>query len=120
MAPAAEGFLPLTELWYNILLALTERPRHGYGLMREIEQRTAGMVSPAAGTLYLALSRLEDHGLVREVASKAEPGPGRPRRSYALTALGRRVLTLEAERLASQVQIAIDKQILDAASLRVF
>lgn len=118
-APAA-GYLPLTELWFNILLALTDAPRHGYGLIREIEERTGGMVSPAAGTIYLALARLEENGLIEEVDPSGPPSPGRPKRSYALSQLGRKVLELEAVRLANQVQVAIEKHVLDAASVRVF
>lgn len=117
-APPA-SFLPLTELWFHILAALTDGPAHGYGLIRHLEEKTRGMVSPAAGTMYLALARLEEDGLIAERNALGPPNPGRPRRSYAITARGRRVLRLEAERLAGQVQVAIEKHVLDASNLRI-
>lgn len=117
-ATPATSFLPLTELWFHVLAALTDGPAHGYGLMRKIEQATGGLVSPAAGTMYLALARMEEDGLIAERKREGPPNPGRPRRSYGLTGLGRRVLRLEAERLAGQVQVAIEKHVLDSSALR--
>ncbi len=65
-AKHAGDMLPLTALWYGILLALADEPRHGYGTIKEIEARTGGEMSPGTGTVYLALHRLEEDGLVVE------------------------------------------------------
>ena len=67
-----------------LLLLLAEEPRNGYGLMQEIEQRSDGDWRPSPGSVYPALSQLEDEGLVRGDA--AEGGAGR---TYSLTDAGR-------------------------------
>ena len=67
-----------------LLLLLAEEPRNGYGLMQEIEQRSDGLWRPSPGSVYPALSQLEDEGLVRGDA--AESGGGTV---YSLTDAGR-------------------------------
>lgn len=104
---ALKKLLPLTPLWYNILLAITDEPRHGYAIIKEIESRTRGDLVPATGTVYLALQRLLEEGLIGEVP--AEPDKDRRRRRYGLTPLGRDVVAAEARRLAEQVRMAVDK-----------
>jgi DNA-binding PadR family transcriptional regulator len=64
------------------LLLLAEEPRNGYQLMQEIEERSGGVWRPSPGSVYPALSQLEDEGLV-----KVEERDGR--RAYALTDAGR-------------------------------
>ena len=109
--PAAQ--IPLTPLWYNILLAMADEPRHGYGVIKEIERRTDGAMSPATGTVYLALQRLEEDGLITESAdaasSEAVPADNRRRRWYELTPFGRDVLVAETRRLYAQVGVALAK-----------
>jgi DNA-binding PadR family transcriptional regulator len=107
--PAPADFLPLTPVAFEILLALADEDRHGYAIMRSIEARTEGALSPHAGTLYRAIGRLVDHGLLVELdeheTDDEEPGADR-RRVYGLTELGRRVATAESLRLESQVRAA--------------
>jgi DNA-binding PadR family transcriptional regulator len=86
-------YLPLTESTYYILLALAQ-PLHGYAVMQKVETISQGMVRLGAGTLYGAFQTLEKEGLIRMVAEKER------RKSYALTAKGRQVLSLQIERLA--------------------
>ena len=93
-------FLPLPHLALHVLLTLAEEPRHGWGIVRRIEERTAGVWSPSAGSLYLSMTRLEEQALIEDAAPPAAGVDGR-RRYYRLTPLGRRVVTLELERLAS-------------------
>jgi DNA-binding PadR family transcriptional regulator len=64
------------------LLLLAEAPRNGYQLMQEIEERSGGVWRPSPGSVYPALSQLEDEGLIR-----AEDSAGR--RAFALTDEGR-------------------------------
>ncbi|MGH7464524.1 MAG: PadR family transcriptional regulator, partial [Longimicrobiales bacterium] len=66
---------PLTPLTMAILLALTKEELHGYALMQEIEEQTDGSVVPGTGSLYAALQRLEDEGLV-EPAAGNRPAAG--------------------------------------------
>ncbi|MFD9128607.1 PadR family transcriptional regulator [Kitasatospora sp. NPDC059571] len=80
-----------------LLTALADAPRHGYALIKEIDAISGGRVAMRTGTLYGALDRLLQQGLI-EVAAE-EVIDGRARRSYALTGAGRDVLATEAERL---------------------
>ncbi|MEV8098666.1 PadR family transcriptional regulator [Kitasatospora sp. NPDC085879] len=80
-----------------LLTALADAPRHGYALIREVDAISGGRVRMRTGTLYGALDRLLQQDLI-EVAAE-EVVDGRARRSYALTAAGREVLTAEVERL---------------------
>lgn len=97
--PEADGFLPLTDLAFHLLLSLGREPAHGYALGKEIEERTGGRLKPTTGGLYQALKRLRDDGLVeRAPGIEAEAADSR-RNYFRLTPLGRRVLAAEAGRL---------------------
>lgn len=80
-----------------LLTALADAPRHGYALIQEISEISGGRVKMRTGTLYGALDRLLQQGLI-EVAAE-EIVDGRARRTYALTRSGRTALATEAERL---------------------
>jgi transcriptional regulator len=73
-----------------LLASLARGPRHGYAINEWLEGRSDGELKLAAGTLYPALHRLEEDGLVR--ASWQEPAGERKRRVYALTKKGERAL----------------------------
>ena len=93
-------FLPLKPVDLQLLLALSEEERHGYGLVQEIAERTNGLVNLDAGNLYRVIKRLADDGLVAESDHRAAPDLGNERRRYyRLTALGGRVLGAELHRL---------------------
>ena len=64
---APESRLPLTPVAFEILLSLAEEERHGYHIMQAVERRTDGRISLHAGTLYRALARLMDAGLIEEL-----------------------------------------------------
>jgi len=95
---------PLKPADFHILLALAERPRHGYEIMKQVERESGGTVRLEVGTLYRLLARLLEAGWLEE------SNPGRDnvrddgRRHYRLTRLGRRTLRSEAGRLALVVQ----------------
>jgi DNA-binding PadR family transcriptional regulator len=80
-----------------LLTALADAPKHGYALMQEIDTISSGRVRMRTGTLYGALDRLLQQGLIRIDAE--EVVDGRMRRTYALADAGREVLRVEAERL---------------------
>ena len=108
-----EEFLPLTPAVFNILLALADSEKHGYGIMLEVEANTKGRVIMGPGTLYGSIKRMLKAGLIEESDERADPEMDDQRRKYyKLTNLGRRVLSMEAERLASQVMIARAKNVL--------
>jgi len=112
------GFLPLTPLSFDILLALADQPRHGYGIIKDVEARTGEAMTSSTGTLYLAIQRLEDEGLIAESPEPPDPEEHDARRRYyRLTELGRSVAAAEARRLAARLGVAHDKRLLgDEAS----
>lgn len=96
----------------HILLALADRPRHGYAIVSEIESRTEGAVTIGSGTLYTALKRLRRDGHIEEVPDPDPREDGRERRTYALTAAGRELLDEEARRLRALVDHALAKRVM--------
>src|SRR5687768_12858568 len=106
--------LPLSPQVFHILLALADQDRHGYGIMQEVEERTEGSVKLGPGTLYGAIKRLRADGLIEEM-EEAEAGDAERRRCYHLTALGRQVARLEAERLEELVASARSKRVVPSA-----
>lgn len=96
MLPEPDSFLPLRSVELDILLGTVDRPRHGYAILQEAEGRSGrGFEIP---TLYRALRRMRDAGLIRSVPAPEEDVD--PRRDYwEATPLGRRVLEAELARL---------------------
>jgi len=107
---------PLTPLTYQILLALTDRDLHGYGIIKEIEARADAASAPSTGALYLALQRMEADGLVEEARDRPLPGDDRRRRYYRITERGRAAAESESERLAVLVATAREKNLLGGES----
>ena len=103
-----QDFLPLTPATFQILLSLTRGPLHGYGMKRDVEERTEGRVRLGAGTLYAGLQRMEGDGLIRESEPPVgmEEEAGTRWRFYAMTPLGRRVLRAEVHRLEEDLAAA--------------
>jgi DNA-binding PadR family transcriptional regulator len=100
-----QDFLPLKTQWFHIMLSLAGGEQHGYSIMQEVLERTAGKVRLWPATLYGSIKRLIEAGLIRE--SDERPAPeldDARRRYYRLTALGRRVLDAECERLQELVR----------------
>jgi DNA-binding PadR family transcriptional regulator len=99
-----ERLLPLTPAMFYVLVALAGRATHGYAILKDVEQLTAGDVCLSTGTLYGIIKRLLGEGLIRE--SREDD---LRRRSYALTAFGREVARAEAARLEQTLAIARKK-----------
>lgn len=95
--PEPEVFLPLPHLPFLVLLALARGPSHGWGILKTIGETAGEREVPSSGSLYLAMSRLEERGLIEGAPAPAE-GDGR-RKYVRCTALGRRVLAAEAARM---------------------
>jgi DNA-binding PadR family transcriptional regulator len=112
-----QDYLPLTVPVFHILLALADGEKHGYAIMREVETSTNGGMSLGPGTLYGAIKRLLQAGLIDETAERPDPAlDDARRRYYALSGLGREVLAAESVRLAEMVASARDKNVIGAAS----
>lgn len=93
------------EATFLILTALVDQPRHGYGVLQEVETLSGGRVRLRASTLYDALDRLADDGLI-EISGEETVGR-RLRRFYRLTGEGRASLAAEAERLRHNAEVAV-------------
>jgi len=94
----AERFLPLKPQWFHIMLSLSGGEQHGYAIMQDVVNRTAGK-------LYGSIKRLIEAELIEE--SDERPAPeldDARRRYYRLTTLGRDVLDGECERLQELVR----------------
>lgn len=100
----SESLLPLTPISFEILLALLDDDLHGYAILQAVESRLAGKLPMRTGTIYRALARLMDEGLIERTGAAADDDPRR--RYYAITALGRDTARAEARRLADQVDAA--------------
>jgi len=111
--PLAETFIPLSPVVFDILLALSDDERHGYGIMQEVSRRSDGATRLRPGSLYRALARLVQEDLVEE--SDERPAPDlddERRRYYRLTPLGQKVASAEARRLAGLLRAARAKKVL--------
>lgn len=110
--PGSAETAPLTPLAFDILLALAGEDRHGYAILLDIAERSSGGVRPHAGTLYRAIARLVESGLVAELEARPDPEGDERRRYYRLTGAGRRAAAEEARRLEGQVREARMRKLL--------
>ncbi|GAB2757738.1 PadR family transcriptional regulator [Streptomyces bullii] len=92
---------------FFVLTALADQPRHGYGILREVEELSGGTVQLRVGTLYGVLDRLTADGLI--VLDREEVRQGRLRRYYRLTDEGVRALDAEATRMAAGADAARER-----------
>lgn len=115
MPPTPVDQLPLTIPVFQILLSLVDGPMHGYAIIRDVEARTDGEVRLTASTLYGAVARMLDGGLIEE---RTSPEGQERRRVYAIARRGKSLLADEARRLARAVDWARDKQLLPAPAPR--
>lgn len=110
--PAA--LLPLKQSVYRILLCLPDGElMHGYAIMQALSEMTAGRERILPGTLYAALARMEDDGLVEaEEAADDDVSGGPRRRYYRRTKFGRAVARAESERLRALLDIAVAQRVI--------
>ena len=102
-----ESFLPLPTAVFHILVALADRDRHGYSIMQDVSARTDGKVRISAGTLYSAIRRMLEQGLIEELRDSPDPASDDERRRYyRLTRLGRNVAAAEARRVSEMLSQA--------------
>ena len=100
-----ETLLPLRPVEFHILLSLAEGERHGYGIMQDAKER--GEAVPDVGTLYRALARMVDQGLIEALDRRMEGETGEERRNYyRITSIGLRVARAEARRLETLTRAA--------------
>jgi DNA-binding PadR family transcriptional regulator len=103
---------PLTPAVFHILLALSGRERHGYGIMKQVEADSQGKVTMGPGTLYGSLKRMLDAGLVRESDKRVDHEMDDERRIYyQITATGAEALAAELERYKRIVTLAQERKL---------
>ena len=103
---------PLTPAVLHILLVLSEKERHGYGIMKQVEVDSKGKVNMGPGTLYGSLGRMIKDGLIRESDKKIDPDMDDERRVYyKITGLGQKALAAELERYREVVAVAKHKRL---------
>jgi len=108
----SRSFLPLPPADFQLLLILSEREMHAYGISRAVEADKTG-VHLEIGSLYRMLTRMEAAGLIEERDGNAPPdSPESRRRYYGITALGRRVAEGEAARLSAVLELAESKRLI--------
>ena len=104
--------LPLTPAVFHILLALSDKERHGYGIMKQVEADSQGKFTMGPGTLYGSLKRMLDVGLIKESHQQVDPEMGDQRRIYyQITDSGVRLLAAELERYQRVVLIAQERKL---------
>ena len=114
--PNSHDSSPLTPAVFHILLSLSARELHGYGIMKQVRQDSLGKVKMGPGTLYGSLGRMISAGLIRESDKRVDPQMDDERRVYyRITALGQRTLAAELERYNQVVALAKQKSLLTFA-----
>jgi DNA-binding PadR family transcriptional regulator len=103
---------PLTPAVLHILLALSAKERHGYGIMKQVAADSQGKVKMGPGTLYGSLGRMLEAGLIRESDKRADPEMDDERRVYyRLTGIGQEALAAELQRYREVVAVAEKKRL---------
>jgi DNA-binding PadR family transcriptional regulator len=103
---------PLPSAAFQILLSLADEDRHGYGIMRQVEEQSGGRMRLGPGTLYSSVQSLLEEKLIDEVTPREDPAPNSERRRYyRLTAAGRKLARAEADRLADLLRVARARKI---------
>ena len=107
--------MKLTPAHFHILLSAAQGPIHGYAIKREVQERTSGRVKLGPGSLYWAINKLVEGGLLAEAAAPSAQSDGPSRRYYRLTDAGRIRLESELELLVDIVRLAESKGLVSRA-----
>jgi DNA-binding PadR family transcriptional regulator len=105
--------IALTPAMFQVLLALGDGEKHGYAILKDVEQQTSGDVKLSTGTLYAIMKRMLAEGIIEECRNRppAEEDDQR-RRYYRLTPQGRDVTVAEAFRMEKLIRTAREKRLL--------
>ncbi len=111
-----EDLLPLSVPVFQILIALSEQDLHGYGIIGDVRERSAGEVTLSTSTLYGAIKRMMRDGLLEKAEMRpATESDDERRRYYRITEFGRHVAQSEARRIERLADLVRDKQFLPGA-----
>ena len=103
----------MTPAMLHILLAIAGGAQHGYGIMREVSERTGGATELGAGTLYRSIKKMLEAGWIAEVDEASDNSLGPARRQYQVTAAGREVASGEVAQLHGIVEWARAARLVD-------
>lgn len=92
MDKVLKAFLPMTETAYYILLSL-RAPRHGYGIILDVEEITKGRIKLGSGTVYGTLTKMQDKGIISVFSDEDR------RTVYEITEIGKKLILAEIERI---------------------
>lgn len=106
LAADPRAHLPLPAAQFHVLVALSDGPLHGYGIMQAVDDASGGVVQMGPATVYGTLQRLTQQGLTEECTGPPDRDDDKRRRYYRLTGLGRDVCAAEADRLSTLVRTA--------------
>ena len=94
---------------FLILLSLSPGPKHGYAILKEVDNLSEGRVKLSTGTLYGAIERLLDQEWIRRVEDPIPNSTKRQRKAYELTEPGRKALNAEIARLRKLINVAVHR-----------
>jgi DNA-binding PadR family transcriptional regulator len=97
----------LPQVAFSILLALSLRDRHGYEIIQQVAEDSAGKIQLGPGALYTSIKQLHDQNLIKEVVHAADTR----RRYYRLTDAGTKALSAELGYYQQAVNLARERQI---------
>ena len=109
-----EAQSPLTPAMFHVLLSLADGDKHGYAILKDVEEQTEGEVQLSTGTLYGIIKRLLADGWITECRHRPADGDDQRRRYYRLTEEGRTMTAAEARRLEKLIELARGKKLLKA------
>ena len=107
---AVDACLPLTPPVFHVLVALADGEKHGYAILKEVEERTGGKAPLSTGTLYAIIKRLLNEGLIVEIDERPD-GDDERRRYYRLTEFGKQVAVADARRMEDALAGARTKKL---------
>lgn len=111
-----DELLPLNPVDFMVLLVLVDSDNYGYGIVKELRERSGGRIDLLPGNFYTVIQRMERDGLVGPSPEPpADNTPGKPRRLYRITELGRDVAAAEAARLDELVKGSAVRHLLERA-----
>jgi DNA-binding PadR family transcriptional regulator len=114
---SVDRFIPLRPVELHVLLSLAAGDRHGYGIIQDAEARGEANL-PDLGTLYRALRRMQEQGLIGPAEVRPDAGSDDERRHYySITPLGLEVARAEARRLAALTRAASLGGLLDGLAV---
>ena len=98
----------LPQVAFSILVALSLKPRHGYEIMKQVEEDSGEKIKLGPGALYTSIKQLHEHGLIEEVHAETDAR----RRHYRLTTLGQQILHAELQYYEAAIKLARQRSIL--------